>query len=140
MEQSALIEGRKIHDNIYIVHEIVHSIYNSKSANPVIFIKLDLEEAFETIKRKAITLVLSILKFPRDLIAWVKAYIDSPAFICNVNGKSSRPFKASRGIRQGDPLSPYLYVITANIFSILLNDDIRKKNIDPFKVKGKYSL
>lgn len=82
---------------------------------------------------------MEALNPPRKLIEWTRACVESPSFACVINGSPSY-FHNRRGIRQGDPLSPYLIVIVANILSFMLRDMVNRKLISLFHFKNQFSI
>eukprot|EP00253_Pinus_taeda_P003190 PITA_03190 len=110
-EQSGYVEGRQIMDGIILTHEIIHSLKLSKQAG--MLLKLDLSKAFDKLSWSYIQHMLKAFGFCHSWVRWIMSLISSSLFSLLVNGLPSRPFKPSRGIRQGDPLSPFLFVIMA---------------------------
>ena len=110
-EQSGYVEGRQIMDGILLTHEIIHSLKHSKQAG--MLLKLDLSKAFDKLSWAYIQHMLKAFGFCSMWIHWIMSLITSTHFSILVNGIPSRPFKPSRGIRQGDPLSPFLFVLMA---------------------------
>jgi len=84
-------------------------------------INLDLANAFDRVKHDFLYVVMKKLGFPSFFINWVKACISSPWIAPLVNGRSTKFFNASRGLRQGCPLSPLLYAIQAVVLSFQLD-------------------
>jgi len=76
-------------------------------------LKLDLSKAFDKLSWTFIQQMLKAFGFSTMWIRWIMSLINSTQFSILVNGIPSRPFKPSRGIRQGDPLSPFLFVLMA---------------------------
>eukprot|EP00253_Pinus_taeda_P009858 PITA_09858 len=117
--QGGFIKGRKILDNIVLVQEAVHSSGQRKEKGMVI--KLDLANAFDRVRRDFLFVVMTKMGFSTNFTNWVKACIASPWIAPLVNGRSTEFFTASRGLRQGCPLSPLLYAIQAFVLSFQLD-------------------
>eukprot|EP00253_Pinus_taeda_P005752 PITA_05752 len=110
-EQSGYVEGRHIMDGILLSHEIIHSLQHSKQSG--MLLKLDLPKAFDKLSRNYIHDMLIAFGFCPPWIRWIMNLITSTHFSILVNGIPSRSFNPSRGICQGDPLSPFLFVLMA---------------------------
>ncbi|WOL17301.1 hypothetical protein Cni_G26092 [Canna indica] len=134
--KSAFIKGRFIQDNILIIQEISHSMYGSKSKNALVMVKIDLEKAYDKVSWAAIIVMLKVYKFPDKFVDWIKIYLSSVSFACLVNGRLSSFFHSNRGIRQGDPLSPYLFVLTAHVLTCLIDKAVQSGKLTPFKIRN----
>jgi len=80
-------------------------------------IKLDMANAFDRVRHSFLLQVLSVFGFNSDFIRLIKACIGEPWIAPLVNGRPTNYFKALRGIRQGCPLSPFLYILMADSLS-----------------------
>ncbi|XP_043697076.1 uncharacterized protein LOC122647840 [Telopea speciosissima] len=123
--QSAFIKGRSIVDNILVCHDIVRGI-EQKAANPTVVLKVDLHKAYDSLSRNFLFGVMERMGFTGKFLGWVKACVTTPMFSVLINGSPTGYFKGDRGIRQGDPLSPYLFTIAMEAFSGI----IRRLEVD----------
>eukprot|EP00253_Pinus_taeda_P013336 PITA_13336 len=128
-EQSGYVEGRQILNNILLAQEMIHSLHSRKEAGTLM--QLDLSKAYEKVSWKYLEALLRAFGFSRTWIKWIMALIKSPRYSILVNGAPSTAFTPSRGIKQGDPLSPFLFVILMEG----LSRTIAKKKVEG-KIKG----
>lgn len=74
---------------------------------------------------------------PLQRISLIKSCFDIMDYCPILNGNKLSPFKPKRGIRQGDPLSPYLFIMAMEYLSALINNVVHTKNWKPFMFKNK---
>jgi hypothetical protein len=117
--QRGFIHGRQLVDSFTLVQEAIQSSLHQKEKGMVV--KLDLENDFDRIRHNFLLDVLHKLGFGSRFINWIRAYILEPWITPQVNGRAADFFKASRGLRQGCPLSPLLFVLQASILSFYLD-------------------
>ncbi|XP_026416843.1 uncharacterized protein LOC113312295 [Papaver somniferum] len=118
--QPAFIPGRQITDNIIVVHEILHSMKTSKNKNGNMALKIDLSKVFDTIEWDFLNQTLLSFGFCSEWCQLILQCITTTSFFVLLNGVPSEFFFVTRGLRQGDPLSPYLFIICMEVLSKLL--------------------
>lgn len=118
--QTAFIHGRLLLENTVIASEIVNNYHKDKGPKCIV-IKVDIAKAFDTLRWDLLLNCLQGLGLHSQYISWIQACVCTPKFTIGYNGIVHGHFRGKRGLRQGDPLSPYLFVIALNCLSLLLN-------------------
>ncbi|XP_021739498.1 uncharacterized protein LOC110705886 [Chenopodium quinoa] len=101
--------------------------YNNKRKSPRCTIKVDLRKAYDSVHWSFIHDMLQTLNFPSRFISWVMECVTSPSFSIMINGGLNGFFKGKKGIRQGDPMSPLVFVIVMEYLSRLLKKVVAKR-------------
>ncbi|KAE8691145.1 hypothetical protein F3Y22_tig00110893pilonHSYRG01320 [Hibiscus syriacus] len=109
--QTSFVAGRSITENIIINQEVIHSMRQLKTKQGWMAIKMDLEKAFDSLRWEFIQDSLTEAGFPPCTIRLIMHCITSTSMQIQWNGENSSAFQPERGIRQGNPLSPYLFVL-----------------------------
>lgn len=116
--QLAFVKGRQITDTIFMANEAVDYWKVSKFKGFVI--ELDIEKAFNKISWIFIDYMLKVKNYPITWRNWIKACINNVQYSVLINGKPQGRISSNRGIRQGDPLSPFIFVLGMDYFSRLI--------------------
>lgn len=133
--QSAFVPGRMITDNALIAFECFHKIQHSRNPRDnYCAYKLDLAKAYDRVDWGYLERALHKLGFDERWIGWVMTCVTSVKFRVRCNGELLEPFAPSRGLRQGDPLSPYLFLFVADGLTSLLKKEVDGGNLNPIKV------
>jgi hypothetical protein len=127
-EQFGFLKGRQIHEAIGVAQEGLHSMKIKKLKGAVI--KIDLSKAFDRVNWLYIQMLLIHLGFGVAFTNWIMACLSSVSFSILINGSASPFFKAERGVRQGCPLSPLLFLLVVECLSHFL---IEAKSVGNFR-------
>jgi hypothetical protein len=119
--QSAFIPRRLITDNILAAYETMHTMQNNMwSKTGYMGLKLDMSKAYDRVKWPFLEVVMCKLDFEEGWIKMIMSCVRTVKWSVLVNGNGVGHIRPSRGIRQGDPISPYLFLICTEALSSLL--------------------
>ncbi|GJX81501.1 RNA-directed DNA polymerase, eukaryota, reverse transcriptase zinc-binding domain protein [Tanacetum coccineum] len=124
--QSAFVPGRAITDNILLTQELLKG-YNCINGPKRCSFKIDIQKDYDTVNWLFIEEVLRQFGFPEKMIGWIMTCISTPKFTICVNGERFRYFRGGRGLRQGDPISPYIFTMVMEMLNLVVKDEIRKE-------------
>lgn len=107
--QSAFIKGRTIHDNFLYVRNLARRFHRTQT--PALLMKLDISKAFDSVRWDYLITLLQKRGFPVKWIDWITALLASSTSRVLLNGIPLKHIAHGRGLRQGDPLSPLLFIL-----------------------------
>jgi len=111
--QSAFISGRYILDGPLVINETIGWI--KKKGGKAFLLKLDFEKAYDNVHWGFLLSTLSHMGFPSIWCNWVKGILVSARSAVLVNGSPTFEFQCEKGVRQGDPLSPFLFLVVMEV-------------------------
>lgn len=138
LENFSFLENRQIHESIGVAQEGIHSM-NTKKIKGMI-LNIYLEKAFDQTSWLYIRMLLTHLGFPNLLINWIMCCINSVSYNVLINGAATNFFNTERGLRQGCPLSPLLFLLVMEVLSRCLIDERDKGRLRGIKITYNFIL
>ncbi|KAL0297822.1 UNVERIFIED_CONTAM: Retrovirus-related Pol polyprotein from type-2 retrotransposable element R2DM [Sesamum angustifolium] len=117
--QNAFVPGRSIGDNILLAQEMFTG-YNRQGLPKRCALKIDLRKAYDTVEWDFLIAALQLFGFPDIFIGWIEECVTTPMFSVCINGNPHGFFKGARGLRQGDPMSPFLFVLIMEVLQLMM--------------------
>lgn len=118
--QTAFIPGRSIVDNCIINQEVMHYLQTKKGNWGFMAVKIDMAKAYDMVEWPVLLRILALHGFCPKFCALIQECVSTANFSVLINGAPHGYFAASRGIRQGDPVSPALFSIFSDLLSRIL--------------------
>ncbi|XP_060969470.1 uncharacterized protein LOC133036757 [Cannabis sativa] len=133
--QSAFLSDRIIFDNVLIANEIITAINNRKTGKVGwVALKLDMEKAFDRVEWGFLQSILTHLGFPPTFISLIIRCLSTVTFTISINNHLLPSFSPTRGIRQGDPLSPYLFLLVSEGLSAAIRVNASHSNFNGISI------
>jgi hypothetical protein len=131
-EQFGFLKGRQIGDAIGTAQECLHSIKEKKLK--ALILKIDLKKAYDCISWDFLRLVLLQCGFGQMMTNWIMGSVTSASYAVLINGEPTDFFSSGRGLRQGCPLSPLLFILIMEGLSLALKKSKREGLLTGIKV------
>ena len=131
--QTEFVPGRKGVDNAIIAQEIIHSLGKKKGQVGYMALKIDLEKAYDKIEWSFIKEMMVRVNLPTNLIDIIMSCVSTVLTSILINRETTNLIFPSRGLRQGDSLSPYLFILCMDYLSQLIGEKCEAKHWHPVK-------
>lgn len=128
------MHGRNILDGVVILHETVHE-FHRKKLNGVI-LKIVFEKAYDKVKWSFLQQTLKIKGFLEVWHTWMQSFVTGGSVAIKVNDDVGHYFQTKKGLRQGDPLSPIMFNLVADMLAILIERAKQDKQIEGVLLHG----
>ena len=132
--QNAFIKKRCIHDNFIYAQRVIQLLHKKKKS--ALFIKLDISKAFDSIGWSFLLEVLEKLGFSRKWRDWIAALLGTASSKVLVNGQPTKEIRHARGLRQGDPLSPLLFILAIDPLQRIIKVAAQRGVLNPVLLKA----
>ena len=131
--QTTFVTGRKGIENIIIAQEIIHGLGKKKGRTGYMALKIDLEKAYDKLEWSFIRDMLIWVNLPMDIIDLIMSCVSTVSTSILFNGEALDPIFSSRDIRQGDPISPYLFILCMDYLGQLIEGKCSENLWQPMK-------
>ena len=136
-DQTGFISGRYIGENIRLLFDLME--YTEEKEIPGLLLLIDFEKAFDSVSWSFLNNVLKFFNFGESISKWVQVFYKNINSAVIQGGNLSNFFTIGRGCRQGDPLSPYLFILCAEIMAIRIRGNEKIKGIKIFQTEHQLS-
>ncbi|GAU25843.1 hypothetical protein TSUD_31070 [Trifolium subterraneum] len=134
-EQSAFVEGRSILDNALIATEVIHALKRkTQGRRGELTLKIDITKAYDKVDWGFLRGVMTKMGFSDVWIRWVMMCVSSVNYSVLMNSDRVSPISPGRGLRQGDPLSPYLFILVTECLTALIHQAIGRGDLHGVRI------
>ncbi|GAU10125.1 hypothetical protein TSUD_418540, partial [Trifolium subterraneum] len=134
-EQSAFVEGRSILDNALIATEVIHALKRkTKGRRGELALKIDISKAYDKVDWGFLRGVMTRMGFTDVWIRWVMMCVSSVNYSVLMNSDRVGPISPGRGLQQGDPLSPYLFILVTECLTALIHQAVGRGDLHGVRI------
>jgi hypothetical protein len=130
--QSAFLKGRHLVDGVLVVNELVD--YARKLNKECLILKVDFEKAYDSVDWGFLEYMMYRVGMCNKWVRWMKACVFGGNMSILVNGSPTEEISIQRGLKQGDPLAPFLFLLVAEGFSCLMRNAVEGQLFEGFSV------
>ena len=127
-DQTGFIAGRYVGENTRLLYDVMQ--YAEENNLPGLLLLVDFEKAFDSLSWKFINKVMDFFGFGNSIISWIHVLYKNASLAVTQGGNISSFFNIGRGCRQGDPLSPYIFILCSEILAIKIRNNKNIKGIN----------
>jgi len=133
--QSAFLKNRGILDSVLMANEVIEDIRRRGQSG--LCLKVDFEKAYDSVRWEFLYNMMRKMGFHRKWISWIQGCLESTSISVLVNGSPTNEFKPERGLRQGDPLAPFLFLIVAEGLTGLVRQAVKANLLSGLRIGRK---
>ena len=122
--QGSFIPGRRTTDNIIVAQEVLNHMHKFKERKSILAFNLDMEMAYDSLSQDFPENTLIDFGFSQCTIKLIMSYVQSSSLFILWNGSNLETFTPTRRLHQGDPLSPYLFILCMEKLSLFINQKV----------------
>jgi hypothetical protein len=130
--QTAFLKGRQLVEGVVVVNEVID--FARKSGKECLILKVDFEKAYDSVDWSFLEDMLLRFGFGAKWRAWMRACVCAGNLSVLVNGSPTEEIGIKRGLKQGDPLAPLLFLLVAEGLGLLMRRAIESHRFSPFLV------
>jgi hypothetical protein len=130
INQSAFIKGRFIQDSFRLVQSSAKLLHTRICAS--LLLKIDIAKSFDSVAWPFLLELLEHLGFPRPWRDWISSLLSTSSTRILINGNLGQKIFHKRGLRQGDPLSPMLFLLVMEVLAVLIRKEDAWSLLQPF--------
>ena len=136
LAQVAFVPNRWINENVVLAHDIIHSFKHTRKKKCFFGIKLDFQKDYNIIEWRYLIIDLKAFGFSKNFTNLIYQCLSLVQFTLLSNGGQCQSFKPMRGLCQGDPLSPYPFILSNEVLLRIINKEVADGNISRVKVSS----